>query len=265
MQANSFWARNGRYLLACAFLLAAVVALQLDLVVGIRALNGHIPGDLRKLVNICEVFAHGFGVAMILITIWVLDPHSRYRLARVAACALGAGLVAQSVKHLIPRIRPNVFDYHGGVQDTFVAWSQLSDKALQHISRVGLQSFPSGHTATAVALAFGLAWLYPRGKWLFAVFAFLAASQRVIAPVHYMSDALVGAAIGTFVSAVFLDRRLLGRTFDRFERGHSKTHNGKPSVVCSKGSDPPHWHCGHRSKMWKFSIRPTTRSSPTTN
>lgn len=214
---KSFLARNGRYLLALFLVFAGGIALGIDVNTGYLALHGHMPGDLRKLVNISEVFAHGFGVAMILATAFVLDPASRRRLPRVAACAFGAGLVAQSIKHVIPRIRPNVFDYQGGVWDTFVVWSHLPADALRRIGSVGVQSFPSGHTATAVGLAFGLAWLYPRGKWLFAVFALLAASQRVVAPVHYVSDAMAGAVVGTLIAAICLDRRLLGRLFDWLE------------------------------------------------
>jgi len=225
----SFLARNRRYLAALAFVLAGVLALKLDVRVADLALHGHMPGDLRKLANISEVFAHGFGVAMILATALVLDPAHRRKLVRVAACAVGAGLVAQSVKHVIARIRPNVFDYQGGVADTFVAWSHLPADAIGQLSRVGVQSFPSGHTATAVGLAFGLAWLYPRGRWLFFVFALLAATQRVIAPVHYVSDAMAGAAMGTLVAAMCLDRRVLGRWFDRIESPRHAPSGDQPS------------------------------------
>lgn len=214
---TSWWDRSKRYWLALLFLAGAGMALAIDVRVAQAALHGHIPGDLRKLVNISEVFAHGFGVALILLTVFVLDPSNRRRIARVAAAPILAGLVAQLLKHMVVRIRPNVFDYQGNVFSTFARWSHLSSDALHQISRVGLQSLPSGHTASAVALAFGLAWLYPRGRWLFPAFACLAAAQRFLAPVHYVSDTLAGAAIGALVAAICLDPRFGGRLFGRYE------------------------------------------------
>ena len=57
------------------------------------------------------------------------------------------------------------------------------------------QSFPSGHTATAVGLAVALACAYPRGRWFFAGMALLAACQRVGDGHHFLSDTLAGASV----------------------------------------------------------------------
>jgi membrane-associated phospholipid phosphatase len=199
---------------------AAGVSLGVDLAVAKMAVRDHVPGDLRKLVNVAEVFAHGTGVAMILITALVLDPTNRRYLLRVATCAFGAGALAQSLKHLVPRIRPNslVHAQVESVLDTFLSREQLHSEAYRQISEVGLQSFPSGHTATAFGLALGLAWLYPRGRWLFIIFATLAALQRIMCDAHYVSDTLAAAALAFLFAGICLDARLLGRLFDRFER-----------------------------------------------
>jgi membrane-associated phospholipid phosphatase len=69
-----------------------------------------------------------------------------------------------------------------------------------------LQSFPSGHTATAVGLALALSSLYPGGRRLFALLAVLAASQRVLFDAHFLSDTLVAAGIACFVAAFLRDR-----------------------------------------------------------
>ena len=55
--------------------------------------------------------------------------------------------------------------------------------------------FPSAHAATAVGLAIALGVLYPRGRWLFIAFAFLAGLQRIEAQAHFASDVLAGAAV----------------------------------------------------------------------
>ena len=81
----------------------------------------------------------------------------------------------------------------------------------------GLQSFPSAHTATAAGLAMGLAWLFPRGRWMFSALAALVACQRVVVGAHFPSDTMVGAAVGCVVAACFIDRRVLGPHFDAWE------------------------------------------------
>ena len=77
-----------------------------------------------------------------------------------------------------------------------------------------MQSFPSAHTATAVGLAIGLSWMYPRGRWLFAVFAALVACQRMQSCAHYLSDTLFGATVGFLVATVCIE---YVKWFDRFE------------------------------------------------
>ena len=121
-------------------------------------------------------------------------------------------------KLVVARTRPNDFDFAGGVWSTFGGWAPILTsgdlgEALDH----SVQSFPSGHTATAVGLAIGLSRLYPRGKWLFSFFAVLAGMQRIQVGVHYLSDTLAGAALGCLVGAICQDPRLLGRVFDRWE------------------------------------------------
>jgi membrane-associated phospholipid phosphatase len=90
-----------------------------------------------------------------------------------------------------------------------------------------LQSFPSGHTAAAVGLAIGLAWLYPRGRWMFYAFALIAASQRWANRDHFVSDSCAGAAIATCVAAFVLGGSALQRWFDRFERRGEKPNDSR--------------------------------------
>jgi membrane-associated phospholipid phosphatase len=209
---------NWLYLTALLLLAAAAVALPVDLRLSSPAMLDRLPGDLRKLVNLSEAFAHGLGAALLLISAWVLDPGNRRRLPRVAACAFGAGGVAQLSKLLIPRLRPNAFHGSDSVWDTFLGREELALEPFRQMSHVNVQSLPSGHTATAVGLALGLAWLYPHGRWLFFFLAALAGFQRIFANMHYLSDVLAGAALGCLVAGMFLDRRLLGRVFTRLEQ-----------------------------------------------
>lgn len=160
---------------------------------------GHVPGDLRRLVQLAEVFAHGTGVGMILVALWVLDRDRRLYIPRVAALAFLSGIIANVCKLLVSRNRPMAFDVSG---DTVVSFIGIPGNT----ELWELQSFPSGHTATAVGLAIALSSLYPRGRKLFTVLAVLAAAQRVLFDAHFLSDTLAGAGIACFVAAILRDR-----------------------------------------------------------
>ncbi|MHB8861772.1 MAG: phosphatase PAP2 family protein [Pirellulaceae bacterium] len=226
--------RSRPYLLAAFFAVAACASLTIDMPVARRSPDSWALGDVRKMLDISEVFAHGFGVLLILITAAVLDPRSRARLPRVAACAFGAGGLAQVLKHLFPRIRPNAVDTSGDVLSTFLTWGAGSQEQAVELSRRAVQSFPSGHAATAVGLAFGLGWLYPRGRWLFVFFAVLAAAQRVGASAHFVSDTLAAAAVGSLVAGLCLRQRGAGRWFTRYEQTHEQAAAEHAELFCAR-------------------------------
>ena len=62
---------------------------------------------------------------------------------------------------------------------------------------VGNPSFPSGHTTAAFALAAVLSVAWPRGRWLWWGLAAGVAGSRVYLGLHYPSDCLAGALIGS--------------------------------------------------------------------
>ena len=57
-------------------------------------------------------------------------------------------------------------------------------------------SFPSGHATLSFALAAALCLRWPKGKFLWLGTATLVAISRVVLGVHWVSDVVVGAAIG---------------------------------------------------------------------
>jgi membrane-associated phospholipid phosphatase len=170
-----------------------------------------IPNGVRQIFQLSEGFGHGFGVGAIILAVYLLDRPRRRAVPRLLTMAFGAGLAADIFKLLVLRTRPRDFDFAAGnVWDTFVRWLPLGGPS-------GTQSFPSAHTATAVGLALGLAWLYPRGRWLFAAMAVLVACQRIESTAHFPSDVLFGAALGFLVAAGCFSGPL-GRAFERWER-----------------------------------------------
>ena len=63
-----------------------------------------------------------------------------------------------------------------------------------------VNSFPSGHSATAFSLFVALSLLAPKYKWVFLIFASLIALSRVALGVHFFSDILIGSLIGALTS-----------------------------------------------------------------
>jgi membrane-associated phospholipid phosphatase len=75
------------------------------------------------------------------------------------------------------------------------------------------QSFPSGHTAVAFGLAFGVMALWPRWRWPMLVFALAVGASRVILDVHHLADVIGGALVGLlavrWLVAVLARKRLV--------------------------------------------------------
>ena len=93
--------------------------------------------------------------------------------ARVAVVALcSANLVVEALKHLVNRTRPD------------------GDHSPNNAS------FPSGHAASSAALAWVLARRWRRGAIAFWGLGALVCFSRIYLNRHYLSDVVVGVAIG---------------------------------------------------------------------
>jgi membrane-associated phospholipid phosphatase len=215
---------TARLLVAGGLLLAllALAALGIDLPLARAVHTAELPGDLARLIRLAEVFGYGGTVILIILVAGLLDPRGWRVAVRLAICALGSGVVADLLKLLVVvRLRPAESNLEGSAGETFIAWlplwadDRLQELGLEYGSK--LQSFPSAHTATAVGLAIGLGTLYPRGWWLFAIFAALAGLQRIASQSHFLSDVLAGAAIGCFLGAGCTGAARLGRWLARLE------------------------------------------------
>jgi membrane-associated phospholipid phosphatase len=208
---------------AAAALLAALAAAALAVDMPLARLmdQATIPYDFRHLVRLGEGFAWGGTVALIILAAALLDSRGWRVIPRLAVVAYGSGLLADGIKLLVARQRPLVLDLEV-VQSTFLGWRPaLSAGALAKLGDDGTHSFPSGHAATAAGLAIALSILYPRGRWLFAFLAALAAFQRIEVGAHFLSDVLAGAAVGCFVGALCRFDFGLGRWFLQLERPQS--------------------------------------------
>jgi len=107
----------------------------------------------------------------------------------VFAAIASSGLTVDLLKWVVARWRPKAF-FADPAQYGFAFF------------RTGYEhsSFPSGHAATAWALACALTLLFPRQRVLWIGAAALVAASRVIVGAHYPGDVLAGAWFGVLIT-----------------------------------------------------------------
>ncbi|MDB5701548.1 MAG: phosphatase family protein [Sphingomonadales bacterium] len=110
---------------------------------------------------------------------------------RMLASHLLATRMKSFVKHRIDRTRPSVMlggdDYHARIGTSHAK---------------GENSFPSGHTAGAVAVARAVARDFPKSARIGYTAAAAAAAVQLPRAAHFASDVLVGALIGVAAEAL---------------------------------------------------------------
>ena len=192
---------NYRWLAIALSILGVIfmTALWLDLTVSGERNGDAIPGDLRRIVNLSEIFAHGFGAALVLILVWQMLPNYRYRLRTLAAILFLPGLAAQGIKRLVSRRRPLSYQTEGSSESGLPESITDSWAGFMPNGEYIYESFPSAHAAGAIAMAIGLSWLFPRGKVIFFTLAFLASFQRISSGAHWASDVIAGASLAVVV------------------------------------------------------------------
>jgi membrane-associated phospholipid phosphatase len=186
--------------IACATCVGLVV-LPWDLEIWRQVSGFRIPGDLRKSVHLTEVFAHAFGVTMILVILWWIDVKRRDMIVRAAVFTAICGIFANAAKYLVPRYRPHSLEE--SPSEILTSWDTWGSPFTGSWFDESMRSFPSGHSATAIALAIGLYYVYPRGKWIFVGLALLACFQRLLASAHFLSDIMGGILVTLLVSGWF--------------------------------------------------------------
>ena len=106
----------------------------------------------------------------------------RFAAAGAAVLAAGTGIVLfQLIKRTTNRKRPCSIEPH--------AWA--------HLLPPDRFSFPSGHTITAFAVSVSLCLFYPAAIPGLLFCAVSVALSRILLGMHFLSDVLAGASIGT--------------------------------------------------------------------
>lgn len=145
-------------------------------------LNQPRAAQRAKLARLISRLGDGPFYLALTLLIWWLDPLGGAQFALVAMAAYAIELPAfVLLKRLIKRPRPA--DALAGLS----AFIQPADRF----------SFPSGHTAAAFVMATMLSIFYPPIMLLALGLAVLVGLSRVFLGVHYPSDIVAGAVLGS--------------------------------------------------------------------
>jgi membrane-associated phospholipid phosphatase len=209
--------------------LAAVLALPFDVVLARFFLDDPFPGEMRSLIHKTEFFGHAYGILGIAFTIFLLDENRRKRIPRILVAALMAGLACDAIKLLVHRVRPCNYSFAENAP-TFLGLSFQHATSLGDMFQSAYHSFPSAHTATAVAFALVLGSVYPKGRWWFVALAILVAFSRFDGGAHYVSDTCVGGIVGYLTAHWILGNSHAARWFDRFESNSDSSSASGPRL-----------------------------------
>jgi undecaprenyl-diphosphatase len=131
---------------------------------------------------------------------WRLDsrrfPYGFWPPGLLMTAVFGTGLLCTLLKRLLGRVRP-------GREGA----GRFLGPTMEHANY--RESFPSSHSACAMAMTVILSTLYPAAAAIFWLMAFICATLRYLMDAHWPSDVLGGLALGYAVASL-LTRIVLG-------------------------------------------------------
>lgn len=144
--------------------------------------NRQLDGVFKGITNSAAPVAIGTPIILYGISLLEKDSVNRQKAIFIGVSVISATAIATILKYAVNRPRPFI---------TYPYLEKLSDG--------GSPSFPSGHTSDAFVLATSVSMAYP--KWYVIAPSFLWAGavgySRMDLGVHYPSDVLAGALLGT--------------------------------------------------------------------
>jgi membrane-associated phospholipid phosphatase len=143
--------------------------------------KGDVKRESRFLAQYGQ-FACTILVAVLVVQLDPDPPRRRQVFVTVAGTFL-ATMVSTVIKRLVCRVRPGR-----------PRAGHFLGPALRHDNQ--RESFPSNHSAAAVALSVGLAMTYPQAAVTFWALALCCAALRYLLDAHWPSDILGGIAVG---------------------------------------------------------------------
>ena len=147
-------------------------------------------GDVKRETRWIAQYGQALCTIVALVLVLQLDrgPHGILTAERLVIATICVSLLSLIVKRLTGRVRPNRENAGKFLGPTF-----------KHAN--ARESFPSSHSANAVAMSAVLAMQYPAAAPTFWTLAIACACLRYVLDAHWPSDVLGGIALG-YLSAV---------------------------------------------------------------
>lgn len=213
MQFKNIFKQNpfffGGYLI---FLASAItVLLSFSKVDGHLFLNGLHTAVLDRVFIALTSLGDGLFVLSVAVVLFVF--RRRYLACLIAAAYLSSGLLVQVIKFFYDAPRPAVF-----LKQIDYAYF------IEGVTLHNYNSFPSGHTTSAFALATVLSIYAPQKKmgFLFLAMAIVAGYSRIYLSQHFLEDVVAGSFVG--LSCAVLSMRYLSKPLHRlFTRSAKKS------------------------------------------
>jgi len=156
-------------------------------------------GDLKRESRWLAQYGQGACTLVAAVLMLMLDPrrlkHNLQPGWLLLIVVFGTSLVCTILKRIFGRVRPGRDDAGKFLGPT---WRHANFR----------ESFPSSHSASAMAMSMLLAKLYPPAALLFWALAIICAALRYLMDAHWPSDVVAGIAVGLAAGA--LACRLMG-------------------------------------------------------
>src|SRR3978361_727351 len=140
-------------------------------------------GDIKRETRWLAQYGQFVCTTLVVLLIYQLDSSHRRGALATATAVVSASIVCMIIKRLAGRVRP-------GRENA----GKFLGPNLKHANFK--ESFPSSHSACAVALTVMLAHFYPLGAISFWALAIICAVLRYLMDAHWPSDVLGGVALG---------------------------------------------------------------------
>lgn len=153
---------------------------------GVRTtLTLEFKGDVKRETRFIAQYGQLFCSIIVAILLWQLEQRPAARLAPLVmlGAVFGVSVLAMVLKRMLGRVRPNRENA-----------GRFLGPGLKHDN--ARESFPSSHSASAMAMSVVLAWLYPPAAITFYALAFACGALRYVLDAHWPSDVLAGLALG---------------------------------------------------------------------
>ncbi|HEX4178202.1 MAG TPA: phosphatase PAP2 family protein [Rhizomicrobium sp.] len=146
-------------------------------------LSLHVKGDIKRETRWLAQYGQAVCTFFVVLLIWQMDVPHRRAIIPILVAVVGVSIIATAMKRLLSRVRPgrpNAGKFLGP------HWKHANFR----------ESFPSSHSACAVALSFMLVRIHPNAAFTFWLLAICCATLRYLLDAHWPSDVCGGVALG---------------------------------------------------------------------